>query len=81
VPGFDVDNWYGMAVPAGTPREAIERIRNEVAKAMAVPEIRERLLSLGQVPVASRPDEFSRFIKAEREKWLKVIKQAGIKPG
>jgi tripartite-type tricarboxylate transporter receptor subunit TctC len=81
LPGFDVDNWYGMAVPAGTPREAIVRIRDEVAKAMAIPEIRDRLLSLGQVPVASSPDDFSRFIRAEREKWLKVIRQAGIQPG
>jgi tripartite-type tricarboxylate transporter receptor subunit TctC len=81
LPGFEVDNWYGMAVPAGTPPEAIQRLRAEVVKAMAIPEIRERLLSLGQVPVGSSPDEFARFMKSEGAKWLKLIKQANIQPG
>jgi tripartite-type tricarboxylate transporter receptor subunit TctC len=81
LPGFEVDNWYGMVVPAGTPREAIQRLRDEVVKAMAVPEIRERLLSVGQVPVGSDPDAFSKFMKSESAKWLKVIKQANIQPG
>jgi tripartite-type tricarboxylate transporter receptor subunit TctC len=81
LPGFDVDNWYGMVVPAATPRAAIERLRNEVVKAMSIPEIRERLLALGQVPVGSAPQEFAAFMKSEGAKWLKVIKQANIQPG
>ncbi len=81
LPGFEVDNWYGMAVPAGTPPEVIQRIRAEVVQAMAIPEIRGRLLSLGQIPVGSTPDEFARFMKSEGAKWLKLIKQANIQPG
>jgi tripartite-type tricarboxylate transporter receptor subunit TctC len=81
LPGFEVDNWYGMVVPAGTPRAAIQRLRDEVVKAMGVPDIRERLLALGQVPVGSSPDEFAAFMKSEGAKWLKVIRQAKITPG
>jgi tripartite-type tricarboxylate transporter receptor subunit TctC len=70
-----------MVVPAGTPREAIRRLRDEVARAMAIPDIRERLLSVGQIPVGSDPETFAAFMKAEGAKWLKVIKQANIRPG
>ena len=81
LPGYEVDNWYGMVAPARTPRAAIQRIRDEVVKAMAIPEIRERLLGLGQVPVGSTPEEFGAFMKAEGAKWLKVIREAKITPG
>jgi len=81
LPGYEVDNWYGMVVPARTPRAAIQRIRDEVVKAMAIPEIRERLLGLGQVPVGSTPEQFGAFMKSEGTKWLKVIREANITPG
>ena len=81
LPGYEVDNWYGMVVPARTPQAAIQRLRDEVLKAMALPEVRERLLALGQVPVGSAPDDFAAFMKSERAKWLKVIRQANITPG
>src|SRR5258708_1316685 len=81
LPGYEVDNWYGMVAPARTPRAAIQRIRDEVVKAMAIPEIRERLLGLGQVPVGSTPEKFGPFMKSEGTKWLKVIREANITPG
>jgi tripartite-type tricarboxylate transporter receptor subunit TctC len=81
LPGYEVDNWYGLVAPARTPRAAIQRIRDEVVKAMAIPEIRERLLGLGQVPVGSTPEEFGRYMKSEGTKWLKVIREANITPG
>ena len=81
VPGFEVDNWYGMVVPAGTPRAAIQRIREEVVRAMNAPGIREKLLDLGQVPVGSSPEEFGAFVKSEGAKWIKVIREAKITPG
>jgi tripartite-type tricarboxylate transporter receptor subunit TctC len=81
LPGYEVDNWYGMVVPARTPRAAIQRIRDEVVKAMAIAEIRDRLVGLGQVPVGSTPEEFGAFMKSEGVKWLKVIREAQITPG
>jgi tripartite-type tricarboxylate transporter receptor subunit TctC len=81
LPGFEVDNWYGMVVPAATPRAAIQRLRDEVVKAMNIPEIRERLLAVGQVPVGSGSEEFGAFMRSEGAKWLKVIREANIQPG
>lgn len=79
LPGYEVQNWFGMMVPAGTPKESIARLRDEVAKVIAVPEIREKILAMGVEPVGSRPDEFGAFIKTETVKWARVIKEANIK--
>jgi len=81
LPGYEVDNWYGMVAPAGTPRAAVQRLRDEIVKAMAVPEIRDKLLAVGQVPVGSTPEAFGAFMKSEGAKWLKLIREANIKPG
>jgi tripartite-type tricarboxylate transporter receptor subunit TctC len=81
LPGYEVDNWYGMVVPAGTPQAVVRRLRDEVVKAMALPEIRERLLALGQVPAGSTPEAFGAFMKTEGAKWLKVIREANVTPG
>ena len=81
LPGYEVDNWYGMVVPAATPRTAVARLRDEVVKAMAGGDMRERLVALGQVPVGSTPEAFGAFMKSESAKWLKVIREANIKPG
>jgi tripartite-type tricarboxylate transporter receptor subunit TctC len=81
LPGYEVDNWYGMVAPAGTPRAAVQRLRDEIVSAMAVAEIRDKLLAVGQVPVGSTPEAFGAFMKSEGTKWLKLIREANIKPG
>ncbi len=80
VPGLEVDNWYGMVTPAGTPRGVIMRLHGEIARVLGVPEIREKLLSQGVEPVGSTPDQFAPFMKAEIQKWARVIKSANIRP-
>jgi tripartite-type tricarboxylate transporter receptor subunit TctC len=80
LPGFEVVNWYGMAVPAGTPREAINRLHAELVKAMALPDVREKMVAQGTDPVGSTPEAFGAFVKAESAKWIRVIRQANIKP-
>jgi tripartite-type tricarboxylate transporter receptor subunit TctC len=77
--GFDVVNWYGMVLPAGTSREAIARLHGEILKAMNVPDIREKLIAQGTDPVGSRPEEFAAFMKSETAKWGRVIKAANIR--
>jgi tripartite-type tricarboxylate transporter receptor subunit TctC len=79
LPGYEVVNWYGMVVPAPTPRAVIARLQGEVAKVLRLPEIRDNLISQGADPVGSSPAEFSAFMKSESTKWAKVIKAAGIK--
>jgi tripartite-type tricarboxylate transporter receptor subunit TctC len=79
VAGFDFDQWYGIFAPAGTPRPVVERIAKEVARVMALPEMRERLLARGAVPRATSPEEFDRFVRSEIAKLTKVITQGGVK--
>lgn len=80
VPGLEVVNWYGMLVPAGTPREAITRLQRDIAKVLEMPEIREKLVAQGTDPAASTPEEFGAFMKSEAVKWARVIKSANVKP-
>jgi tripartite-type tricarboxylate transporter receptor subunit TctC len=79
LPGFDINTWFGIFVPAGTPREVVERLHAEFTRALAMPDIRERLVNLGAEPVGNRPDEFAAYIKAEGEKYARVIKASGAK--
>lgn len=79
LPGFEVVNWYGMVLPAGTPSDVIRRLHGEIIKAMNVPEIREKLIAQGTDPVGSTPEEFGAFMKSETAKWARVIKAANIR--
>jgi tripartite-type tricarboxylate transporter receptor subunit TctC len=74
------DSWVGILVPAGTPRDIIGLLQREVAKIVAVPEMKARLAELGYEPVASTPDEFGARITREIATWAKVIRAAHIKP-
>jgi tripartite-type tricarboxylate transporter receptor subunit TctC len=73
------ENWFGVLVPAGTPREIIRVLHREIVKAVEHPGTKERLVALGLDPVANSPDEFGEQIKVEIAKWGTVIRAAGIK--
>lgn len=79
VPGFAVNNWIGLFAPAGTPSEIIRRLNAEVMKIMQAPEIAARMVQQGERFAPNTPEEFGRFIRAEADKWEKVIRDAGIK--
>jgi tripartite-type tricarboxylate transporter receptor subunit TctC len=79
LPGFDISTWFGIFVPAGTPREAVERLHAEFTRALAAPDVREKMLALGAEPVGSRPEEFTAYIRAEADKYARVIKASGAK--
>ena len=79
VPGVVVVNWYGLIAPAKTPHSVIERLSAEAIKAMNSPEMIKRLVAEGSEAVGSSPREFAAHIRAERDLWTKVIKQAGIR--
>ena len=78
VPGFDVSVWYGMVAPAATPRALIAAFNNQIVTILKTPDVRDRVLVAGFEVIASSPEEFSAFIKAEVLKWAKVVKDAGI---
>jgi tripartite-type tricarboxylate transporter receptor subunit TctC len=79
VPDYELTNWFGLLVPAGTPRELITRINGAVVKVLQQPDVRERLVAMGADVVGSSPEEFGRFMQAESTKWAKVVKDANIR--
>jgi tripartite-type tricarboxylate transporter receptor subunit TctC len=79
VADFDVNAWFGLMAPAGTPRDAVVRLSAESAKALNLPATRERLQSLGLNPAPNTPEEFARFIRGELERWAKVARAVNIR--
>jgi tripartite-type tricarboxylate transporter receptor subunit TctC len=78
VPGFEVTNWYGMSLRAGTPAPIVNRLHREVAAALAVPEVARRAADLGLDLIGSSPDAFASFQRAEIERWGAVVRRANI---
>jgi tripartite-type tricarboxylate transporter receptor subunit TctC len=78
VQGHEADTLTSILVPAGTPKEIVDLLYREIAAIVAMPDVKERLTSLGFLPIASRPDEFAKRIDVELAKWAKVIRDAKI---
>jgi tripartite-type tricarboxylate transporter receptor subunit TctC len=76
--GFETSQWYGIIVPAGTPQPIIDRLQKEIAKALQSKEESKRMLDDGAVLIGDTPAQFSAFIKAEQNRWAKVIEKAKI---
>ena len=79
IPGYAVDNWYGVAAPAGTPKDVITRLNAELVKILQMPEIRERYAKEGSETSPTTPEEFGAFVRAEVERWGKVVRDANVK--
>lgn len=79
VPGFVVTGFFILLAPAGTPREIVNKVNAEAARALQSADLRERLATLGLEPVGSTPEVAAAFIKAEIAKWAPVVKAAGMK--
>ena len=80
LPGYEAGSWYGILVPAATPREIVNRLNAEIVRAVKTPEMRSRLSGEGADPIGSSPEEFADHIRAEMARIGKVIRDAGIKP-
>ncbi|MCC6531635.1 MAG: tripartite tricarboxylate transporter substrate binding protein [Burkholderiales bacterium] len=78
VPGYDMRSWYGVLASAGTPQPTIAKLNTELGRALAQPDVRSQYASGGLVATSSTPAAFDQFIRAEHEKWAKLIKSAGI---
>ena len=79
VPGYDLAGWYGVAVPAATPRAVVDRLHAEFTKAMRAPDMVERYATLGVEPVEGTPEQFAAYMRAELVKWGEIIKRSGTK--
>jgi len=76
---FDASSWFGLFAPAGTPRAIVDKIQADVARALAVPEVRERFVAQGADPGGTTPDQFAAFVRAESGKWARVVKFSNAK--
>ena len=79
VPGYASDTWYGILVPAGTPKEIINTLHAAAVKALNTPTVRARLEKLGAEPVGNSPDDFRKLLEREQKLWVKVVRDSGAK--
>ena len=79
LPGFDINTWFGVFVPAKTPQPIVDRLHAEFTRALAMPDVRQKMVDLGAEPVGSTPAEFAALIRSEKDKYARVIKASGAK--
>ena len=79
LPGFNIENWQGIFVPAGTPTEIVGRLARDIATVAAEKEFADRLTALGAAPATMSPAEFALFVKAENVKYGRLVKESGAK--
>jgi tripartite-type tricarboxylate transporter receptor subunit TctC len=77
-PGFSASGLAGLVAPAGTPTEAIQRLHAAVVKLLKLPPVQDRFLTLGMDAVGNTPAEFGEFIKADMDKWSRLIKELNL---
>jgi len=77
-PDFDVVTWHGVLLPPGTPREIVLRLHRELSRILAMDDLRAQLASMGMEPLGGTPEDFAADIKADRQHWATVIRDAGL---
>ena len=80
MPGFEVISWQGMCTPAGVPEKVLARIRSALARSLEHPEVRRQLADQGMQLTPLMAEQFTAFVRSERAKWAKVVKDVGIDP-
>ena len=79
LPGYEVAGWFGLFAPAGTPRDIVMKLSNEITLVLNLPDVKERYALLGAEPGPGNPAEFAKFLASEITKWAKVIRDSGAK--
>jgi tripartite-type tricarboxylate transporter receptor subunit TctC len=79
VPGYEAVQWFGIALPTGTPHEIVQRLNDEIRAILAMPDVRARFSELGFDVVGDKPEEFAAFLRAENAKWKKIAEISGTR--
>ena len=79
LPGYDVQIWYGVLAPAGTPRDIVNKLSGEIAKMLTLPDMKDNLLNQGMAPLINNPDQFGALMKTDLARFARIIKSANIK--
>jgi tripartite-type tricarboxylate transporter receptor subunit TctC len=80
LPGYEATSWVGLMAPARTPPSSVAKLAEAARSALALPAVVQRMTELGADPGGGGPEEFARFLRADVEKWLRVVREAGVKP-
>jgi tripartite-type tricarboxylate transporter receptor subunit TctC len=80
LPGYEATSWVGLMAPARTPPSSVAKLAEAARGALALPAVAQRMTELGADPGGGGPDEFARFLRGDVEKWLRVVREAGVKP-
>jgi tripartite-type tricarboxylate transporter receptor subunit TctC len=80
VPGYDIGVWFGLLAPAGTPASIVNKLHDELAEIIQLPDVREKMLVQGLEPTTNTPEEFAEMIKNEVVRWGKIVETAKVKP-
>jgi tripartite-type tricarboxylate transporter receptor subunit TctC len=78
-PGFEMSTWIGLLAPANTPKDVVGKLRDEVVRILALPDVRARFFDLGIEPVGDTPEQFAQYMKTELAKYATVAKQSGAR--
>jgi tripartite-type tricarboxylate transporter receptor subunit TctC len=79
VPGYELTNWFGLVAPAATPKDILSKISGDVHKALQDPALRDKITALSAAVVGDTPEQFGATMRADSEKWARVIREANIK--
>lgn len=78
LPGYVVESWYGVAVPAGVPRDIVARLNSDLVRILGMPDVREKFATDGSEPAPSTPEQFAAFLREEHQKWGRVAREAKV---
>jgi tripartite-type tricarboxylate transporter receptor subunit TctC len=76
---YEASSWFGLLAPAGTPKEIVNKLQQEIAKALASPAVKEKMIAQGADPVGNTSEQFAVVIQSELKKWAQVVKVSGAK--
>ena len=79
VPGYKYDSWFGVMAPAATPMAILTKVSQDIAKALQLPDVHDKLIAQGAVPQASTPAELQKLIDTDRARYGRIIREKGLK--